>query len=545
MTTTRRPATRRRGRRGPAATAAAVLVSLVLAGCGAGSEASSATVPQEDRFGGTLNIGLAAEPNGVDAAVVNQVWRTAARALTDSLVFFNPETKEIEPWLATEWTVEDARVYTFTLRDDVTFHDGTALTSEVVKQNFESLDRPGIHSSAKTIVEGIKAIRTPSEHVVEVEFAEPNAAFLVSLSRAHAGIVSAKTAALPVEERQKFLDGSGPFYLEEYTPNQRIVLKKREDYHWAPEYFERTGPAYLDEVVYKIIPEDSVRNGAVIGGEELQFVYWVNAKYVDQLEAAGLTVTETTNPATGTEWPVNTSSEILKDVRVRQALQHGIDRAEFTQLVSGGYDEAATGPLSRANPFYSDQSEFLTYDPELSARLLDEAGWSETGEDGIRVNADGDRLSFRFPRDGAAEQVVQAQWRKLGIELVLDPPLDAEANEKLLSGEYDIAYWYHSTPDPDVLRANYGVETGSNRSFIADDDARGQELDDLLQKQNTVIEAGERQKIVDEAARLLVEDAYVLPIVNDTDIWAFQPSVHDITPVGLDQYLYNAWLSEQ
>ncbi|MFI6425221.1 ABC transporter substrate-binding protein [Promicromonospora sp. NPDC050880] len=545
MTTTRRPATRRRGRRGPAATTAAVLVSLVLAGCGAGSEASSATVPQEDRFGGTLNIGLAAEPNGVDAAVVNQVWRTAARALTDSLVFFNPETKEIEPWLATEWTVEDARVYTFTLRDDVTFHDGTALTSEVVKQNFESLDRPGIHSSAKTIVEGIEEIRTPSEHVVEVEFAEPNAAFLVSLSRAHAGIVSAKTAALPVEERQKFLDGSGPFYLEEYTPNQRIVLKKREDYDWAPEYFERTGPAYLDEVVYKIIPEDSVRNGAVIGGEELQFVYWVNAKYVDQLEAAGLTVTETTNPATGTEWPVNTSSEILKDVRVRQALQHGIDRAEFTQLVSGGYDEAATGPLSRANPFYSDQSEFLTYDPELSARLLDEAGWSETGEDGIRVNADGDRLSFRFPRDGAAEQVVQAQWMELGIELVLDPPLDAEANEKLLSGEYDIAYWYHSTPDPDVLRANYGVETGSNRSFIADDDARGQELDDLLQKQNTVIEAGERQKIVDEAARLLVEDAYVLPIVNDTDIWAFQPSVHDITPVGLDQYLYNAWLSEQ
>ncbi|MEV0893508.1 ABC transporter substrate-binding protein [Promicromonospora sp. NPDC050262] len=544
MSTTRRPATNRRGRWRLAATAA-VLVSLVVSACSTGSGTASAPVPEEDRPGGTLNIGLAAEPNGVDAAVVNQVWRTVARALTDSLVFFNPETKEIEPWLATEWTVEDARVYTFTLRDDVTFHDGTALTSEVVKQNFESLDRPGIHSSAKTIVEGIKEIRTPSEHVVEVEFAKPNAAFLVSLSRAHAGIVSAKTAALPVEERQKFLDGSGPFYLEEYTPNQRIVLKKRADYDWAPEYFERTGPAYLDEVVYKIIPEDSVRNGAVIGGEELQFIYWVNAKYVDQLEAAGLTITETTNPATGTEWPVNTSSKVLKDVRVRQALQHGIDREEFTKLVSGGYDQAATGPLSTANPFYSDQSEYLTYDPELSKQLLDEAGWSETGSDGIRVNAAGDRLSFRFPRDGAAEQVVQAQWKELGIELVLDPPLDAEANEKLLSGEYDIAYWYHSTPDPDVLRANYGVETGSNRSFIADDDETGRRLDDLLQEQNTVIEPEARQKIVDEAAQLLVEDAYVLPIVNDTDIWAFQPTVHDIQPVGLDQYLYNAWLSEK
>ena len=536
-------------RRGWRLAVTAALVTVLASACavddGASDAAPSTTTPAEAREGGTLNIGLSAEPNGVDAAVVNQVWRTVARALSDSLVFFNPETKEVEPWLATKWTVEDSRIYTFTLRDDVTFHDGTKLTSEVVKANFESLNRPGIHSSAKTIVEGIKEIRTPSENEVVVEFEKPNAAFLVSLSRAHAGIVSAKTAALPVEERQKLVDGSGPFYLEEYTPNQRIVLKKRDDYDWAPAYFGRTGPAHLDEVVYKIIPEDSVRNGAVLAGDELQFIYWVNAKYVDQLRGAGLTITETVNPATGTEWPVNTSSPFLKDVRVRQALQHGIDRESFVNLVSGGHDQAATGPLSKANPYYSDQSKYLTYDPKLSKKLLDEAGWSEVGADGIRVNAQGERLSFRFPQDTPAAQVVQEQWKSLGIELVLDPPLAAEANQKLLSGEYDIAYWYHSTPDPDVLRANYGVVTGSDRSFIAPDDAVGQELDGLLQEQNTLSDKAARQKVVDEAARILVEDAYVLPIVNDTDIWAFQPSVHDLQAVGLDQYLYNAWLSDK
>jgi peptide/nickel transport system substrate-binding protein len=521
------------------------MVTVLASACSTGAGVASAPTSEADKAGGTLNIGLSFEPNGVDAAVVNQVWRTVARALTDSLVFFNPETKKIEPWLATKWTVEDSRIYTFTLRDDVTFHDGTKLTSEVVKKNFESLDRPGIHSSAKTIVEGIKEIRTPSENVVVVEFEKPNAAFLVNLSRAHAGIVSAKTAEAPVEERQKSIDGSGPFYLAEYTPNQRIVLKKREDYDWAPAYFKRSGPAYLDEVVYKIIPEDSVRNGAVIGGDELQFIYWVNAKYVPQLKAAGLTISETVNPATGTEWPVNTSSKLLKDVRVRQALQHGIDREEFTKLVSGGYDKVATGPLSKANPFYSDQSQYLTYDPDLSKKLLDKAGWSKIGADGIRVNGAGERLSLRFPRDGAAEQVVQEQWKKLGIELVLDPPLPAEANEKLLSGEYDLAYWYHSTPDADVLRANYGVATGSNRSFIAKNDARGQELDKLLQQQNTLGDPAQRQEVVDKASQILVEGAYELPIVNDTDIWAYQPSVHDIKAVGLDQYLYNAWLSDK
>lgn len=529
------------------AAAALVTGTLALTACSTGggsTEDSAAAVSPEDRFGGTLTIGLEADPQGVDAAVVNQVWRHVARELSDSLVFRNPETNEIEPWLATEWTVsDDARTYSFTLRDHVTFNDGSKLTGDVVKANFESLQREGIHSSAKTIVQGISSITVPAENEVVVEFAEPNAAFLPSLSRAHAGIVSAATAALPVEERQKSIDGSGPFELESYTENQEIVLKARDDYDWAPAYFEHEGRAYLDEVVYKVIPEDSVRNGA-IKSDEIQFIYWVDGTYVPELEAAGLTVTsDVLNPATGEEWPLNTSSKFLKDVKVRQALQHGIDREALVQFTSNGYDVPAEGPLSPANPYFSDQSEYLTYDPDQSIKLLEEAGWDTVGDDGIRVNKDGERLSLRFPSDRAAASAVQDQWKKIGVELVIDVPLAAEANEKLLSGEYDIAYWYHSSPDADVLRANYGVKTGSNRSFIAEDDARGQELDALLQQQNTILDHEERQKVVDQAAQIIDEDAYVLNLSVDTDIWVASPRLHDIKHNGLDQLLFDAWLT--
>ncbi|WOF23474.1 ABC transporter substrate-binding protein [Microbacterium betulae] len=519
--------------------------SIVLSGCASPAEeqADVSGVAEEDRYGGTLNIGLSADPLGVDAAVVNQVWRHVARALSDSLVFLDPETQEIEPWLATDWTVsEDARTYSFTLRDDVTFNDGTALTGEVVKANLESLARPGIHTSARAIVEGISSITVPREDEVVVEFAEPNAAFLPSLSRAHAGIVSQASAEAPVEERQKSLDGSGPFRLVSYTDNQEIVLEAREDYDWAPDYYEHEGRAYLDGVTYKIIPEDSVRNGAVQSGD-LDFIYWVDANYIPELEASGLTISySAVNPATGTEWPVNTSSPLLQDVRVRQALQHGVDRASLAAISSNGVYLVPKGPLSEENPYFSDQSEYLAYDPELSADLLDEAGWDEIGSDGIRVNDAGERLSLRFPRDGAVEQIVQEQWKQIGVELVLDPPLAAEANEKLLSGEYDLAYWYHSSPDADVLRANYGVATGSNRAFIAEDDERGQELDALLQEQNTLLDHDARQAVVDEAARLLVEDAYTLPLETDVDVWAYSPDLQDIKSNGLDQLLYDAWL---
>ncbi|WP_395245577.1 ABC transporter substrate-binding protein [Agromyces sp. MMS24-K17] len=534
--------TRRRGVR-LAAIAIAAALSLSACATAGGGAVDASSVTEEERYGGVLNIGLAADPLGVDAAVVNQVWRHVARALSDSLVFLNPETGEFEPWLAKEFTVsEDARTYSFVLRDDVTFNDGTKLTGEVVKANFESLAREGIHSSAKTIVAGISNITIPSEYEIVVEFAEPNAAFLPGLSRAHAGIVSQASAESPVEVRQKSIDGSGPFRLVSYTDNQEIVLEAREDYAWAPDYYDHEGRAYLDGVVYKIIPETAVRNGAVESGD-LDFIYWVDGNYIPELEAAGLTVSRSAvNPATGTEWPVNTSSKFLKDVRVRQALQHAIDRDGVVQVTSNGENLVPKGPLSEKNPYFSDQSEFLTYDPDLSISLLEEAGWDEVGADGIRVNAAGERLSLRYPGDGPAETVVQEQFKAIGVELVLDPPLAAEANQKLLSGEYDIAYWYHSSPDADVLRANYGVATGSNRSFIAADDARGQELDALLQEQNTILDKAARQAVVDEAAQILVEDAYVLPIQTDVDVWAYTPKLQDIENNGLDQLLYDAWL---
>lgn len=530
-------------RRVVASVAGLSIAALALVGCSSAAGDGTESVSEADKSGGTLNVGLSVDPQGVDAAVVNQVWRSVARELSDSLVFLNPDTNEIEPWLAESWTVsDDATTYSFTLRDDVTFNDGTKLTGDVVKANFESLQRPGIHSSAKTIVQGISSITVPSEHEVVVQFANPNASFLPSLSKAHAGIVSLASAQAPVEERQKALDGSGPYSLVSYTENQEIVLEKRDDYDWAPEYFDHEGPAYIDKVVYKIIPEESVRNGA-LKSDELQFIYWVNANFVPDLEAAGLTIdTSAANPATGTEWPLNTSSENLKDVRVRQALVAGLDRDAINKIASGGVNLTPKGPLSEANPFFSDQSEYLEYDPDRAVELLEEAGWDEVGDDGIRVK-DGKRLSLRLPRDGAEETAAQEQWKKIGVELVLDPPLAAEANEKLLSGEYDVNYWYHSFPDADVLRANYGVATGSNRSFIAADDARGQELDSLLQEQNGILDHDERQKVVDQAAQILIEDAYTIPIANDVDIWAYSPKLHDIKHNGLDQLLYDAWLS--
>jgi peptide/nickel transport system substrate-binding protein len=272
----------------------------------------------------------------------------------------------------------------------------------------------------------------------------------------------------------------------------------------------------------------------------------VNSRFIPELEANPNVVVPETAYGQGTGWPelpLNVSRGALTDVRVRQALQSGIDRSVLSAVGTNGTEPAAKGPLTEANPYFSDVSEFLAYDPDRSVRLLEEAGWETIGADGIRTNADGERLSFRYAGvENDIVLIIQEQFKQIGVEFVIDPPLAAEANAALLTGEYDIGYWTQSLADPDVLRGNYSASTGSNRSFLDLSRDEDRELDDLLQDQKAVLDRAERQQIVDRIAEILVEQAYTLPTLQNVDIWAHSSRVHGVKFNGVDQLLYDAWV---
>jgi peptide/nickel transport system substrate-binding protein len=532
-----------------AAAIGALLVVGLLASCAASAE--PAQNPSADAeaptSGGTIYIARKDQPLGYDAAFVNQVWRDVSRSLTDSLVFLNPDTGEFEPWLAKSWEVDDDRIFTFHLRDDVTFNDGTKLTGNVVKTNFERLIEL---KSTSGYVDGFSSITVPDENTVVIDFPQPNAAFLTGLSRAHVGIVSEASALSTVEERQQYIDGSGPFVLDtkRSVPDEQIVLIRRDDYNWAPEWFDHQGPAYADEVIYKIITEESVRVGALQSGE-VDLITQTNSRFLPELQGVDGIVIPETAYGQGTGWPelpLNTSKGALTDVRVRQALQVGIDRAVLSQVGTNGTEPAAKGPLTQANPYFSDVSSQLAYDPKKSASLLDAAGWKTIGDDGIRVNSTGERLSLRYAGvESDVVLIIQDQLKQIGIDFVIDPPLAAEANAALLTGDYDIGYWTQSLADPDVLRANYSASTGSNRSFLDLSRPEDAKLDTLLQEQKATLDRDKRQKIVDQIADLLVGQAFTLPTLQNVDVWAHTERLHDVKFNGVDQLLYDAWVSEK
>lgn len=533
-----------RFKRGVALGATVVLSAIVLAGCASDTAGGEAAEPSADpKSGGTVVIAWTSDQHGVDAASLNNVRENVTRQLTDSLVFRNSETGEFEPWLAESWEIsDDVTEYTFTLRQDVTFNDGTPLNAEVVKANIEALQQPGVHSTPAGLVAGVE-VEVVDEYTAKFTLPRGNAGFLASLSRADVGIVSAATAAKPLAERQTEIDGSGPFTLVSWNENEGAVIERREDYDWAPPSISHDGPAYIEEIRYQVIPEAQVIYESLKRGE-VDFYESVGGLFISDLAANGVNVGELiTPPGTAGEAPINVSNPILRDTRVRQALSHGLDRDAINQAIWLGVNEPASSIFNRSNPFWEDLSEYLEYDPDLAVELLEEAGWTEVGSDGIRVK-DGVRLSLRLAQDSPTTQIYKEQWKQIGVEAVLDPPLPAEANQRILTGEYDITYWEHTYPDADILRANYGATTGSNRSILDLTNADDKHLDDLLQKQLSISDPDERAEVVHEAATILVRDAYTLPILERAKVWGYTDRLKDVQANGVDQIFYTAWVDE-
>lgn len=503
------------GRPRLAAALAALAVLAVSAGCAAGESAGGAAAA-----GPTLTIGLSSESECRDPQQDNYGYGgTIGRQIVDSLTARNPEDlAKIEPWLATSWEISpDATTYTFKLRDDVTFSDGTKLDAGVVKANFETLARiKGANGAA--FVEGITSITTPDPATVRIEFARPNAAFLQATANRELGIVAPATLAKTPEQRcDEGVIGSGPFVVKESVYNQQTVLERREDYAWPPKASSATGPAAVKTLIFKIVPEANVRTGGVTSGQLdlAQGISWQDGTLVEQ--GANTQLLRAVNRVPAVSLEVNTSRPILSEEAVRVALRHAIDRKALTETAHNGFTVPATGSLTAASPFHIDQSEALRHDPELAKRLLEEAGW-KPGPDGIRVK-DGKRLTITAsfvanPDNQTFLEVIQQQVREVGIDFGLRPLPTSEFNKALVAGDYDVHRWSGALVDADALRILFSTET-LNKARLPE----GNDLEKLLQRQAGLADPAERRKVIDEIQRILVDRAYQIPVFDMVNLW--------------------------
>ncbi|MFF2775369.1 ABC transporter substrate-binding protein [Streptomyces sp. NPDC058052] len=540
QTPPRAPAERRR----PAALATALLLALpfALTACTAAGSGGDAAAP---RSGGRLTFALSSDPTCVDphqAATNDAMYVT--RGLVDSLTDQDPKTGRIVPWIASSWEVgKDASRFTFRLRTDATFGDGTPLDAKAVKANFDAVHALGARSILGSgFLQGYRQTRVVDAHTVEVAFDGPNAQFLQATSTPSLGLLSPASLRRTPEERCTGpLVGSGPFTLKTYTPDTSVELERRGDYAWGSSLWKSPGAARLDGITFRIVPESGVRSGSLTSGQ-VDAVAGVAPQDEALLKGQKVSVVGRANPGVPVALSANTASPVAKDPAVRRALQAAVDRDEVVDTVLSPSYRPATSSLAATTDGYRDHRALLAHDVARAKSLLEEAGW-RAGDDGIRVK-DGRRLELKvilgtnFGPNQSALELIQQQVKKAGIQLTLSVLSIADYQKARGAGDYDLAWGNGTRTDPDILRTAFSSKL-LNLSRISDTT-----LQRDLDAQAAATDPARRAAHVAAAQRRILEQGYQIPVFEMTSVIALSRDVHDLTFDSSSRLqFHDTWLS--
>lgn len=490
-------------------------------------------------------------PNGV---IVNNI--------TDRLLHQDPDTLELHPWIATDLPEVngDSTVFTFDIRTDVTYSDGSPLTAENVVRNF---DLYGLGDSDRllTVSEQITNYERGEvidEDTVRFHFSEPAPGFAQATSSFNAGLLADASLDLTQEGfgpgNATQIIGSGPFVIADETLGTELILEARDDYEWAPPSHEHQGPPRLDRVNVTVAGEESVRVGALTSGQA-DTARQIEAPVERHLIDRGLEVIWNPTSGVNNHLSMRFQHPLLEDKRVRQAIIHGIDRDEILYtLFSDSYPKATSALAENALGYKEQPAKAYEYDPDKAAALLEDAGWTEFDGDGYRVK-DGQRLSLTVnealpqPRSREVITKIQEQLSRLGVQINLNPGDQATQNAD--SKDMDKIQLRHTMvgrADYDVIKSEFSVD---NRDELAAVDPETGEpadphLEELLQNIASSAEEADRADYTRAAQDYLTEQAYILPLFEEPVVYGVQPYIQGFQPEAIGRpSFYGAWIDSE
>jgi peptide/nickel transport system substrate-binding protein len=478
--------------------------------------ASACSPPSERET--DLIYGLTLAPSGLDPHLnASAELGIPLSSVYDTLLFRDPETGDFVPGLAKSWkTSPDGLTYTFQLRDDVRFHDGTPFNATAVKANIDYALDPDNHSQkAASMLGPLIETTVLNDYLVSFQLSEPYAPLLDSLSQVYLGMAS--PAALEKwgpAEYQFHQIGSGPYRFVEYIPNEHIVLERNPDYAWGPSIY-RNKVASIERIEFRFYENEATRSLALESGQVdvIGEVPFREAQRLDEMERFKLYPVAI--PGQPMEFYFNTRKPPTDDPLVRAALTLSVDRAGIVETLFGSTSPVASGPLSADlfAPFLGDA--LLDFDPDRAASLLEQAGWADLDGDGIREKAGQDlTLTLVTPTWGAnpqAAQLIDVSWEILGANVeVVTAPAFGPLKERQSSGNYHAIGLNFFGTDPDLLRPSYRSDGLFNWSGAEDP-----ELDRLLElAANESGDAATRASLYREAISR-IDDAYLVLPVRD------------------------------
>lgn len=477
------------------------------------------------------------QPRTLDPAVTHGGPSGPVGAIFSGLVGLDPRL-QVQPDLAAGWEVnEDGTLYTFYLRQDARFHDGSPVTADDVIFSWERALDPGtgsdtaltylgdiagatdMHDGKSNHVSGLRAI---DDHTLEVRIDSPKVYFLSKLTYPVAFVVDRENVTS--SDWQHNPNGTGPFLLQEWSDDEILILARNERYY-------QELPA-ISQVVYLIgagIPLSMYETGEIdlvgIGGSTLERVQDPNSSLFDELRIG---------PNMCTSYiAFNNQQTPFDDPQVRQAFSYAIDQDKLIAGLFKGNALAAEGPLPPGIPGYKGEANTYDYDPEKARTLLGGAGYANRD--------DFPPVSFTtagYGGVGALETALITMWQE-NLGITVEPVLVDPFNylDELYAGNTGNIFssgWCADYPDPEnFLDILFHGASDQNLSGY-----HNEEIDALLEQARTESDLQQRLALYQEIEGLIVSDAPVIFLTHSISAELVKPYVKDYvqTPIGVAQY---------
>ena len=466
-----------------------------------------------------ITYGLTLMPDTFDPYVgASSELGIVLRSVYDTLVYRDPATRNYVPGLAERTAVSpDGLTYTFYLRHDVKFHDGTPFDSTAVARTLDRVVDPKTGSQkARYLLGPYDHYTIVDTYTIQIVLTRPYAPLLDGLAQVYLGISSPKALAQYGADLYQFHQvGTGPFELLEYIPGDHLTLVRNPEYTWGPSFYHIPAANAVDAITFRFYTDPATRAPALESGDA-QIMGEIAPADAAALAAGSVAkLMPQAIPGLPLQFLINTAHAPTDQLAVRQALIQATNRALIVQAVFQQFSPVAYGPLSAVTPYYATtvQSQY-PFDTKAALALLAKAGYLPSADSTQLVNK-GVPLSVtmivssdEFTPDVA--QQMQSQWRELGITLTLSQvPNRAGLLAEQQKGDYNLIAINDFGVDASVLNRYYLSSAIPNwTNFTSKDKA----LDNLLGQADNTLDPTQRGTLYAQAQQMIMAQALVLPI---------------------------------
>jgi peptide/nickel transport system substrate-binding protein len=477
--------------------------ALVLGACGGGGESVDTGGGGGGGGGNTLVAAVSAQPDQFDPHVTTAYPSfQVLENVYDTLVVPNAEDLTMEPSLAESWeTSEDQLTWTFTLRDGVTFHDGSTFDSADVVYSYRRIIDEQLSNSTRFA--NVAAVEAPDPQTVVIRLSQPTPNLLERIGAFKGMAILPENAAEDLDLTTE-ANGTGPFRLESSDASS-TVLTAYEDY-WG-------GAPSVDGVEFRYITEPAAALTALQNGE-VQWTDNVPPQQIESLQGDDTVELQTTPSVDYWYMSMNYGRAPFDNRDVRRAISFAVDREAVAEAARFGAAQPNQTAIPEDSFFYYDYAPFQR-DPDQARQLLQQAGVQTPLTMGLMV-------TDQFPETVTAAQVIASQLGEVGINVEIETLDFATWLDRQGAGDFDafMLGWLGNLDPAAYYQEQHQTDGPNNYQGYSNP-----QVDQLLQAGATETDQAARKQIYDQAAQIIVDDVSYLYLYNPDVVQAWAPGL--------------------